>query len=443
MSEIRLSKNRLYLDNAATSFPKPPEVLQAMIHYAEQIGASAGRGGYAEARASAETLRICRQRLCTLFNGENPDHFIFTLNCSDALNMVIHGWLKPGDHAICTAMDHNSILRPLNDLMRRQMITQTRIAADPTTGGVDPDDIRKAIRPRTRLIATAHAGNVTGTVQRIAEIGSIARRANVAFLVDAAQTAGHLPIDVQAQDIDFLACPGHKGLLGPLGTGCLYIRPGLEKHLRTSRQGGTGSVSERDTQPDFMPDRWEPGSHNAIGLAGLSEGIAWVLHKGVANIAAHERALSTTFLEGLAGVEELRFFGPRNMADRVGVWSVRIEGRGPLALADQLEKEFGILTRAGLHCAPLAHRTMGTDQPPDLAVPTDVGTTRLSFGPFNTLQESQFAAAALAALAVRKTSPPVSAIRPPRGLTYVRDQNTPIPYFCGGYSQKNSDPSSK
>jgi len=394
------STNRIYMDNAATSFPKPVEVTQSMVDYARNIGASAGRGAYAEARQSARVIQNCRTLLARLFNGENPNHFIFTLNCTDALNMAIHGWLNPGDHAVCIAMDHNSILRPLNELVAHNGITQTRIEVDPQTGLAEPEDIRKALRPQTRLIALGHASNVTGTVQNIQQIGLIARESQIAFLVDAAQSAGHLPIDVIKDRIDFLACPGHKGLLGPLGTGFLYIRPGLENQLRTRRQGGTGSVSQRDVQPEFMPDRFEPGSHNAIGIAGLAEGINWILRRGVNEIARHERELCTAFIEAVQNIEGLRFFGPNSSANRVGVFSIRIDGFTPLELSEQLEKEFGILTRAGLHCAPLAHQAIGTFS--DQQTESQSGTTRLSFGVFTQKSQVQFAAEALATLAARK-----------------------------------------
>ena len=393
-------KQRIYCDNAATSFPKPPQVLEAMVRYAQDIGASAGRGAYTEARQSAEVIRMCRQRLNKLFNGENPDHFIFTLNCSDALNMVIHGLLKPGDHAICSAMDHNSILRPLNELTARGIISHTRVAAQVGTGLVDAADIRAAVTPRTRLIAVGQGSNVTGTVQHIRAIGRIARAAAVPLLVDAAQTAGHLPIDVQADGIDFLAFPGHKGLLGPLGTGVLYIRPGMEKQLNTVREGGTGSVSDRDTQPEFMPDRFETGSHNAIGIAGLSEGVQWILEQGISTLAAHQSALCEAFIAGISGVRGLEYFGPRGTADRVGVFSVRIAGLDPLELANELEQDFGILTRPGLHCAPAAHQTIGTDQ--SVSPGGMAGTTRLSFGAFNTLEQIQIVTAALTAIANRQ-----------------------------------------
>ena len=400
---------RIYCDNAATSFPKPPQVLKAMVNYAENIGASAGRGAYAEARESAVVIRTCRERLNKFFNGENPDHFIFTLNCSDALNMVIHGLLKPGDHAVCIAMDHNSILRPLNELTSRGIISHTRVPVQARTGLVDPADIRAALTPRTRLIAIGQGSNVTGTVQHIDEIGKIAGAVGVPFLVDAAQTAGHIPIDVQAQGIDFLACPGHKGLLGPLGTGILYIRPGMEKQLSTIREGGTGSVSERDTQPEFMPDRFEPGSHNAIGITGLSEAVQWLLDQGINTMAAHQRTMCEAFIAGITGVAGLEYFGPQTVADRVGVFSVRIAGMDPLVLANELEEQFGILTRPGLHCAPAAHQTIGTDQP--VISGGIAGTTRLSFGAFNTSEHIRTVVAALTALAARQAERQLSKSR--------------------------------
>jgi cysteine desulfurase / selenocysteine lyase len=387
------SPRRLYLDNAATSFPKPKQVLEAMARYATDLGASAGRGAYREAVQTGALLTECRRRLNRLFHGENSDHFIFTLNCSDALNLAIKGLFHWGDkgHAICTEIDHNSILRPLNALADIGCIDQTRVAIDPSSGLVDPDTIAKAIRPNTRLIAVTHASNVTGTVQPIRKIGTIAREHGIPFLVDAAQSAGHLPIDVQMDCIDLLAAPGHKGLLGPLGTGFLYIRPGLESRLHPIREGGTGSNSESDRQPDFLPDKYEPGSHNAIGIIGLSEGLQWLLDQGIENLARHQTELCGTFIDGIAGVDGLVYFGPRGVKNRLGVFSVKIQGIDPHELAAVLESAYGILTRAGIHCAPAAHLAIGTS--------TEGGTTRLSFGPFLSAQDVQFAADALADIA--------------------------------------------
>jgi cysteine desulfurase/selenocysteine lyase len=390
---------RLYLDNAATSFPKPRTVHEAMARYATDLGASAGRGAYAEAVETGQLINQCRQRLNTLFNGQDPNHFVFTLNCSDALNLAIKGLLHSSGHAICTHIDHNSILRPLGALEDRNECEVTRVAIDPATGLVDPDDLRKAIRPDTRLIAITHASNVSGTIQFIREIGRIAREHGIPFLVDAAQSAGHIPLDVQADHIDLLAAPGHKALLGPLGTGLLYIRPGLEQVLRPLREGGTGSVSENDRQPDFMPDKFEPGSHNAIGLLGLSAGVQWIAQQGIEKLAAHDLDLVRTFLEGVSGVDGLTYYGPQGVRNRLGVFSVRIDGLEPYELAAILESNYGILTRPGLHCAPLAHNALGTTQ--------YGGTTRFSFGPFLSKQDIKFATDALAEIATtpRLSSP--------------------------------------
>ncbi len=389
---------RLYCDNSATSYPKPPGVLQAMIDYATKIGGSAGRGAYAEAKASAAVIITCRDRLNTLFNGENPNHFVFTLNCTDALNLAIKGILKPGDHAITTWMDHNSVLRPYRALAEMDNgIEYTHVPVDPVTCRVDPTDIRRAVRPTTRLITVVHGSNVTGAIQPIREVGQIARELGITFLVDAAQTAGHVPIDVQADCIDLLAFPGHKGLLGPLGTGALYIRPGLEKQLVPLRHGGTGSRSEFDIQPEFMPDKYEAGSHNAIGIAGLSEGIHWILNKTVQSLFEHDQLLSRTFIDAIAGIEGVRFFGPQTVRHRTAVFSTQLAGMEPAQLATRLENEFGVLTRPGLHCAPLAHKHLGTVE--------CNGTTRFSFGPFLTVADVQYAAQSLAAIAAETHKP--------------------------------------
>lgn len=381
--------NRTYMDHAATSFPKPREVIDAMVRYQTELGASPGRGAYAEAQESAAAMQTCRERINTLLNGESPDHVVFTLNTSDALNLGLRGLVRPGDHVVTTWMDHNSVLRPLNALEARGEITQTRVPCDPVTGLVDPDDVRAAVKPHTRLIACVHGSNVTGTLQPIRAIGAVARDCAVPLLVDAAQTAGHVPIDVQADGIDLLAAPGHKGLLGPLGTGFLYIRPGVEKMMRTVREGGTGSRSELDVQPDFMPDRFEPGSHNAPGILGLSAGVKYILDRGVDTLWAHEQGLIAAMIDGLGqNTPGLKLYGPPGVADRCAVFSVRIEGiDDPLALAETLERDHGLLTRAGIHCAPLAHRTIGTH--------ATGGTTRLSFGPFTTVQDVAHACDAL------------------------------------------------
>ncbi len=394
-SDPVFAPRRLYLDNAATSFPKPCAVLDAMVRYANELGASAGRGAYREAIDTGSLIAECRRRLKRLFHGERAEHFIFTLNCSDALNLAMKGLVRPSaaNHAICTHIDHNSILRPLHAMEAAGLLTQTRVPVDSRNGLVDPGDIRRAIQPDTRMIAITHVSNVTGTVQPIREIGTIAREAGVPLIVDAAQSAGHVPIDVQADQIDLLAAPGHKALFGPLGTGFLYIRPGLEKLLRPLREGGTGSASEFAVQPDFLPDKYEPGSHNAIGIVGLSEGVKWVTEQTVEKLAADEMDLTRMFLNGVSGVEGLTYYGPQGVRDRIGVFSVRVEGLEPSELSGVLESVYGVLTRSGIHCAPLAHAAIGTA--------ASGGTTRFSFGPFLSKQDIKFVTDVLADVATQ------------------------------------------
>ncbi len=389
---------RLYMDNAATSFPKPPAVHESMLRFATELGASPGRGAYAEAQQAGELMLECRRRICRLIGADEnkPEHVVFTLNTSDALNLAIRGiLLAPSSldkgHVITTWLDHNSVLRPYNALAEQIGVEQTRVKCDPQTGLVDPDDIRRAIRPDTQLIAIVHGSNVTGTLQPIRDIGRIAREHDIPFVVDAAQTLGHYPVNVVDDCIDLLAFPGHKGLLGPLGTGGLYIRPGVEQRMTTVREGGTGSISEQDTQPDFLPDRFEPGSHNAVGIIGLSEGVKWILERGVDKLWQHEQDLIRAMIGGLTeggDMPGLTLFGPQGVKDRCAVFSVRIDGfDDPQALSDLLERDYGILTRSGIHCAPLAHQTFGTHK---LG-----GMTRLSFGPFLTVQDVQYACDAL------------------------------------------------
>ncbi len=407
---------RRYFDNAATSYPKPPEVLEAMARFGRDLmGVSPGRGAYREVKEAGRLVDQCRERICSLIGGSNPNHVVFTLNASDALNLAIKGVVSPGVieeqwrgknhgqkggrgkwvHVITTQMEHNSILRPLHALAEEGVIV-TRVPADPRNGLVDPEDIRQAIRPETRLIAVIHGSNVTGAVQDIATIGGICREKNVPFLVDAAQTLGHLPVDVEAMNIDLLAFPGHKGLLGPQGTGGLYLRPGMETLVNTIREGGTGSRSELDRQPQFLPDKYEPGSHNAMGIVGLSEGVQWILDRGVDKLWKQEQRLMGILLEGLRQVAEdsnrLRIHGVSNVdalsaGGRCGVFSISVAGLAPGELADILEERYGILTRPGLHCAPLVHKLMGTTE--------QGGTVRLSLGPFITEEDIRFVISSL------------------------------------------------
>lgn len=403
---------RLYLDNSATSFPKPPGVYEAMLDYGTRVGASPGRGHYAESREGARLIRRTREAINTLIHGESPDHVVFTLNTSDALNLAIKGIVRhcrltrPGEpiHMVTTALDHNSVLRPLSALGEDGRVSWTILDGDSATGRVSAEEVASAITPNTALVAIVHASNVAGTLQPIGEIGAICRGAHggrgVAFLVDAAQSLGHVPIDVRAMSIDLLAFPGHKGLLGPQGTGGLYVRPEIEKILATWREGGTGHLSENDVQPDDMPQKYEAGSHNTIGIVGLGAAVRWLLERGIAAVRAHEVELGEILLAELARdaaeggpLASLRLLGPTSMRDRVAVFAFTHESIPPAEFAAILETQFGILVRSGLTCAPHAHALFGTHPGQG-----GQGAFRLSFGPFVTREDIREAIAALRAV---------------------------------------------
>jgi len=396
--------NRLYLDNAATSFPKAPGVYESMLHYGREIAASPGRGSYREARQGAAVLGECRRLIARLINAQNPDHVVFTLNTSDALNLAIKGVVfhrmrtDPDEriHVVTTAMDHNSVLRPLNALAATLpgMFKWTMVPVD-QDGVVDPADIKAAIMRDTALVAIVHASNATGVIQPVTEIGQVCRKRDVPLLVDAAQSVGHLPVDVERDAIDLLAFPGHKGLLGPLGTGGLWLASGMEDRIDPLREGGTGSLSEHDAQPSDLPDKYEPGSHNTVGIAGLIEGLRYVLDRGIDTLRAHEVSLITRFIAGLDDIPGVHLVGPSDPNRRVAVFSLLFDSVDPNEAADTLEREHGLLVRAGLHCAPGAHESMGTT--------ALGGTVRFSFGPFTTAADVERALASIATIASNAT----------------------------------------
>lgn len=404
---------RLYLDNAATSFPKPSVVHEAVADYMLRVGASPGRGFYTESREGARIIRRTRESINELIRGEDPDHVVFTLNTSDALNLAIKGVVRQRRltaperpiHLIATALDHNSVLRPVRALQADAAagigppVEVTILPGDPRTGRIDAEDVSRTITRNTALVAVNHASNVAGTIQPIAEVGAVCRSRGIPFLVDAAQSLGHVPVDVVDMSIDLLAFPGHKGLLGPQGTGGLYVRPGTL--LATWREGGTGSLSELDTHPDAMPQKLEAGSHNTAGIAGLGAAVSWILERGIDAMRAHELGLSRVFLDllrdqglGEDGALGLRLLGPERPEDRVAVFSFVHRSIAPAEFAAILEGEFGILARSGLTCAPLAHERFGTH--PDAG---GRGVFRVSFGPFVTSEDVRRTAGAIAEVA--------------------------------------------
>jgi cysteine desulfurase family protein len=379
-----LKQKMIYLDNAATSFPKPESVYQALDRFARTDLANPGRAGHRMALAAERALDDCRHLLNQFFHGEGPERFIFTLNCTDALNMAFKGILAEGDHVITSDLEHNSVSRPLRKMELDGRITLTRVKAD-SGGTLDVDDIRHAITARTRLIALTHASNVLGTVQPITEIGVIGREHGLMFLVDAAQSAGVLPIDIQSMNIDLLAFPGHKSLLGPTGTGVLYVGP--RARVRAWREGGTGGDSSNETQPAEFPYFLEGGTPNVLGIAGLAAGVKYVQEQGLARIHAHEVKLTERLWRQLDEMPEYEVFGHRDRERRVGTLSFRTQALPATEVGGILDQAFDVAVRPGLHCAPYIHRSLGT---------FPEGTVRISPGPFNTEDDIDQLARALA-----------------------------------------------
>jgi cysteine desulfurase / selenocysteine lyase len=365
----------IYLDNAATSFPKPEPVYQALDRFARTQLANPGRAGHRMAVGSERALDDARHALNQLFNGAAPERWIFTLNCTDGLNLAIKGSIRPGDHVITSDLEHNSISRPLRKLEKEGVITLTRLASD--GGYLDPQEVRKALTPRTTLVALTHASNVLGTVQPIESIAPIVREAGALLLVDAAQSAGVVPIDLRATPIDLLAFPGHKALYGPTGTGALYVGPRATP--RAWREGGTGGDSSSEVQPELLPYFYEGGTPNVLGVAGLAAGVAWVAGRTPEANRRHEVALLQRVVDWAAAADGWRVAGRWDPATHVGALSLVVpEGITPQDLGAILDTSFDIAVRPGLHCAPYIHRRLGTF--PD-------GTLRLSPGPFNTPED--------------------------------------------------------
>ena len=370
----------LYLDNAATSFPKPESVYQALDHYARTSLANPGRSSHRMAKEAERSIENTRNALNRLFRGDTPSRWIFTLNCTDGLNIAIKGTVRPGDHVITSDLEHNSVSRPLRQLEKDGVITLTRLPSD--GGYLDPADVRNALTPKTSLVVLTHASNVLGTVQPIQEIAPIVREAGALFLVDAAQSAGVVPIDLQTTPIDLLAFPGHKALYGPTGTGALYVGPRAQ--LKVWREGGTGGDSKHEVQPAELPHALEGGTPNALGIAGLAAGIEWVVERGPENCRRHEVELLeevVDWVQGQGHSDGWKIAGRWDPDTHVGALSLitpNLDEFHPQTMADILDTSFEIAVRPGLHCSPYIHRRIGTY--PD-------GTLRLSPGPFNTRED--------------------------------------------------------
>ena len=374
----------IYLDNASTSFPKAPNVASAMADYITNRGININRGSYALAYDVEDIIYTTRQRLNTLFNGHDPSHVIFTQNVTMSLNMVIKGLLKSGDHVLVSSMEHNAVMRPLTQLLDKG-ITFDTIPCD-STGFIQMDSIEPLIRPNTVALIINHASNVCGTIQPLESIGPICKAHNLQFIVDAAQTAGVIPIDVKACHIDALCFTGHKGLLGPQGIGGIILTKEMAQTLTPLIAGGTGSFSHLETLPTHMPDAFEAGTLNLPGIIGLNEGLDYIESQGMENIHNHELVLTQSFLEGLQSIDGINIVGKQNIQDRTAVVSITIDGMDPANIAYELESTYHIMTRVGLHCAPRAHQTLGT---------YPEGTVRFSFGYANTHKDVESALSAL------------------------------------------------
>ena len=365
----------IYLDNASTSWPKPEIVYKTMDEFLRTKGGNPGRGSHSMAVAAGATIDKTRMLLARYINAPEYNRVIFTLNCTDAINTALKGLLKPGNHVVTDCIGHNALVRPLNKLESRG-IRVTRVPPSPQTGVLSVKDIEAAVVKETRLLVITHASNVNGVIQPISEYGELARRRNIIFMVDAAQTAGKYPLDVRQNNIDLLAFSGHKGLYGPPGTGVLYI--GETVDLDSLREGGTGSFSEQECQPDVLPDKFESGTMNSVGIAGLGAGLQFILDEGLNAIITHEQALTTRLIYGLGQIPGVTVYSAGKNSQQAPVISFNVKGYTPGDVGAILDNTFDIKVRSGLHCAPVMHKTLGT---------YPLGSVRISPGYMNTSQD--------------------------------------------------------
>ena len=383
---------RIYFDNASTSFPKAEGVAEAVYHYMKDCGCNINRGGYDEAYQAEETVLRTRQQLTKLFHGPDCRNVVFTRNITESLNVLLKGFLKAGDHVLVSAMEHNAVMRPLTQLTE-QGVSFDRIPCG-ADGTLEVSAMDRLLRENTRAVVMLHASNVCGTLMPIETVGAFCHAHGLRFILDTAQTAGVFSIDMEAMHIDALAFTGHKGLLGPQGIGGFILQPDMVPLVQPLIAGGTGSISHEEQMPPFMPDRFEAGTMNLPGIMGLHAALCWLERETIDAVRSHELELTERFLSGALDIPCLRVVGRRNISGRAGVVSVVPENADPALVADALGREYGIMVRVGLHCAPNAHKTLGT-------FPT--GTIRFSFGRWNTPRQVDTALSALRELCGRKT----------------------------------------
>lgn len=377
----------VYLDNAATSYPKAPGVASAMADYVEKVGATINRSSYASAQEAGLVTLSLRERLCRLFNHPDPTHAVLTPGATAGLNMVIKGLLRPGDHCLVSSMEHNAVMRPLVQL-EREGVAFERIPCD-AQGRLRLEALPGMIKLNTRLVVMAHGSNVCGTVQDAEAVGKICRERGVPFALDAAQTAGHIEVDFERFGLAALVVPGHKGLLGPQGIGALLLDADFARRLTPLVAGGTGSASDSEELPDWMPDRFESGTPNMPGVYGWEAALGWLENTGIETLENHEKTLTKRFMEGIYGLKNVKLYGATVLEGRTGVFSVGFLNCDNAEAAWRLEREFGILTRCGLHCAPSAHKTLGS---------FPEGSVRFSTGWANTEADIDAALSAIAAI---------------------------------------------
>lgn len=369
----------LYFDNAATSFPKPPEVVEQINHFLVNIGTNINRGLYDSSFSAANTVMETRELLCALFHYPEPANVVFTKNITESLNIVIKGLLHPGDHVLISSLEHNAVIRPLHSLMANG-VTVSPVPCS-KEGTLDLAALPKLYQPNTKAIIMTHASNVCGSILPLKEVGRFCREKKIFFIIDSAQTAGFLDLDFTELRADALTFTGHKGLLGPMGTGGLLINKQLATVLAPLIEGGTGSFSEHESQPQQLPDKFEAGTMNIPGIYGLNAAIKYLFQKGLKNIRERELFLTDYFLQGIKNIEGIKIIGSADTYNRTPIVSLDFPRQDSAEIAYRLAKDYHILTRCGLHCAPSAHKTLGT---------FPQGTVRFSFSHFNTKEEIEF-----------------------------------------------------
>jgi cysteine desulfurase family protein len=381
----------IYLDNAATSFPKPLCTAEEVYEFLTHTGANPGRSGHELSVSAARIMYETREAVADFFGAQDPLRVVFTHNATYSINMALKGMLRPGCRVVTTGMEHNAVMRPLRSLEQKGVtVSVVPCAAD---GSLDLEDIREALEQKTDMVVMSAASNVTGTIMPVREVGKLTRERRIPYLVDTAQAGGVVPLSMEADCIDLLAFTGHKALYGPPGTGGLILGEQIDETAITPLiEGGTGSRSEDEYQPVFLPDRFESGTSNAAGLAGLRAALGWIAEQGIEHILEHEQSLAMKLIKGLSDIPGLSVYGPQNIRDRTGVVSFTLADREVSQIGELLDSDYGIMTRVGLHCAPAAHKTIGT-------FPS--GSIRMSVGAFTTAEEIDSALSAVKMIAER------------------------------------------